>query len=228
MVGGKMTIDEFISMNKCKVLYHMSEKGSWSNIRELGLLSTSALLDLCGYTGNERLKIESRLREERVRIEHPKYGFIYIRDQFPMLDWSEQGIYLDELLTVPREDWLKFLSGKVFFWVSRYELIKMLCAFKYKEIPQWIITVNTRALLEQYVDKAYISDQNSGSLYSKKQRGPSTFVPLAKSPRKSNIIELAIDYGIPNFADFVVSVKECVGRKTDGGRECREIQHIWP
>lgn len=207
----------------------MSEKGSWPNIQELGLLSPSALLDLCGYTGNERLEIESRLRRNKVPIKHPKYGVIYIRDQFPMLDWPEQGIYLDELLTVPREDWLKFLSGKVFFWVSRYELIKMLCAFQYRGKPQWIITVDTRALLEQYVDKAYVSDQNSGSLYSKRKRGPSTFVPFAKSPIKSNIIELAIDYGVPNFADFVVSVKECVGtRKTDGEREYREIQHIWP
>lgn len=226
-----MTIDEFISMNQCKVLYHMSEKGSWPNIQQLGLLSTSALLDLCGYAGTERFKVESQLRRNKVPIKHPKHGYIYIRDQFPMLDWPEQSIYLDELLEekVTRQEWLEFLNSKVFFWVTRSELIKMLCALQYRGKPQWIITVNSRALLEQYIDKAYLSDQNTGSLYSRRRRGPSTFVPFVDYPIRSTIIELAIDYGIPNLSDFAVSVKECIGiRKADGEREYREVRHIWP
>lgn len=223
----KMTIDEFIRANQCNVLYHMSEKNQWPNIKELGLWSTSALLDICGVTGTKRSKIESQLRRTKVPIEHPNYGVLVIRDQFPMLDWPKQGIYLDELLYVPREDWLKFLNSKVFFWVSRYELIKMLCAYKYSGKSQWIITVNTRTLLQQYVDKAYVSDQNSGSLYSGRKRGPSTFVPLAKSPIKSNIIELAIDYGIPNISDFVISVHEWIGKKVNDERVYREVKQIW-
>jgi hypothetical protein len=224
-----MTIDEFIRSNQCKVLYHMSEKNQWTNIQKLGLWSTSALLDICGYTGDERLKIESQLRRNKVSIKHPTHGVLVLRDQVPMFDWPEQGIYLDKLLedNVTRQDWLKFLNGKIFFWVSRYELNKMLCARQYRDKPQWIITVDTRALLEQYVENAYVSDQNTGSLYSGRKRGPSTFMPFVESPVKSNIIELAIDYGIPNISDFTISVTEYVGTKVDGERVCREIKQIW-
>ena len=81
-----MNIDEFITANRCKYLYHISEKGSWPNIQKLGLLSTSALLDLCGATGAERFNIESQLRTRKVLIKHPTYGDIYIRDQYPMQD----------------------------------------------------------------------------------------------------------------------------------------------
>jgi len=224
-----MTVDEFISANQCKVLYHMSEKGSWPNIQKLGLWSTSALLDICGYTGDKRAEIETQLRRNKVKVKHPTHGILVIRDQAPMLDWPEQGIYLDALLedNVTRQEWLRLLSGKVFFWTNRYELNKMLCAWQYRGTAQWVITVDTRALLEQYASKAYVSDQNTGSLYSGRKRGPSTFVPLVKSPVKSNIIELAIDYGIPNISDFAISVTECIGTKVNGERVCKDVKQIW-
>lgn len=40
-------------------LFHMAEAGSWPMIREHGLLSTSALLDLFGVVGSNRDVIES-------------------------------------------------------------------------------------------------------------------------------------------------------------------------
>ena len=47
------------------VLFHMAESGSWESIRECGLLSTSALLDLFEVEGGERITIESTRRPER-------------------------------------------------------------------------------------------------------------------------------------------------------------------
>ena len=224
-----MTIDEFIRANQCNKLYHMSEKGSWSNIQQLGLLSTSTLLDLCGYTSKQRFEIESQLRETRKPIKHPKLGFLYVRDQIPMRDWPEQGICLDDLLEgVNRQEWFEFLNSKVFFWVPRDELIKMICAWQYSGKPQWVITVNTRQLLQQYSNKAYVSDQNTGSLYSRRKRGPKSFVPFNSCSVKTNIKELAIDDGVPNLADFAVSVDECIGNKVNGERIYRLVQHIWP
>jgi hypothetical protein len=41
------------------VLFHMAEDGSWESIRERGLLSTSALLDLFEVEAEERFAIES-------------------------------------------------------------------------------------------------------------------------------------------------------------------------
>jgi hypothetical protein len=41
------------------VLFHMAEDGSWESIRERGLLSTSALLDLFEVEAEERFASES-------------------------------------------------------------------------------------------------------------------------------------------------------------------------
>jgi len=224
-----MTIDEFISLNDCDVVYHMSEKGSWPLIQKLGLLSTSSLLDLCGYTGTNRARIESNLRHAKEKIRHPKYGDIYILDQIPMRDWPDEGIFLDKLLEdVTRQQWFEFLNKKVFFWVTRYELIKMLCAWQYRGQSQWIMIVDTRALLEQYQDNAYLSVQNTGSLYSRRKRGINTFVPFNACPRNSNIIELAIDHGVPNIVDLTISVEEgyCI-KITDGERKYKKVDTIW-
>lgn len=234
MIGGlgkeKMTITEFITANRCPQIYHMSEKGSWPQIQELGLLSTSALLDCCGCSGVERFEIESQLRRRKKPIKHPDLGVLYIRDQVPMMDWPDQDIYLDELLDngVTRQEWLEFLNGKIFFWVTKNELVKMICAWQYRDEPQWVITISTKDLLEEYADKAYVSFQNTGSLYSRKKRGPKSFIPFNKCPVSSRIIELGIDYGVPNLSAFTISVDECLGKKVNEERIFREIEHIWP
>jgi hypothetical protein len=44
------------------VLYHMAEDGSWESIRQIGLLSTSALLDRFEVEGERRYAIESTRR----------------------------------------------------------------------------------------------------------------------------------------------------------------------
>jgi len=207
----------------------MSEKGSWPNIQKLGLLSTSTLLDLCGYADRERFAIESQLRETKKPIRHPDLGIIYVRDQVPMKDWPAEEIYLDDLLEeVSRQEWFEFLNGKVFFWISRDELVKMICAWQYRGKPQWVLTINTRQLLQQYSDKAYVSEQNTGSLYSRRKRGPKSFAPFSSCPAKTGIKELAVDNGVPNLSDFVVSVDECIGNKVNGERICRVVRHIWP
>lgn len=225
-----MTIAEFISRNRCPQIYHMSEKGSWPNIQEIGLLCTSALLDCCGYSGAERFEVESQLRRRKKQIKHPTLGEISIRDQIPMLDWPEQGIYLDELLDddVTRQEWLEFLNSRVFFWVTKDELIKMICAWQYKGEPQWVITTNTKDLLEQYSAKAHVSFQNTGSLYSRRKRGPRSFIPFHECPVSSGVKELAIEYGVPNLSDFAISVDECIGEKVDDERVYRKVKHIWP
>ena len=104
----------------------------------------------------------------------------------------------------------------------------MICAWQYSGKPQWVITVNTRQLLQQYYNKAYVSDQNTGSLYSRRKRGPTSFIPLNSCSVNADIKELAIDDGIPDLADFAASVDECVGNKVNGERVYRLIRHIWP
>jgi hypothetical protein len=47
----------------------MAEVGTWLSIRERGLLSTSALLDLYGIEGEERRRIESCNRPDLSRSD---------------------------------------------------------------------------------------------------------------------------------------------------------------
>ena len=225
-----MNVDDFVKVNRCSYLYHMSEKNSWSSIQRLGLLSTSALLDICGVTDSHRYPIESELRTDKTWIEHPEYGHICIRDQDPMRDRPSDGIVLADLLEpgTSVQEWFEFLNGKTFFWVSEYEFRKMLCARLYRNKPHWVLKVDTRALLNKYAEKASISDQNSGSLYSKKLRGLKTFVPLLQSPLKNNILELAIEHSVPDIEKYTISVVECIGSWQNGERVCRPVKQIWP
>lgn len=225
-----MNIEQFIRLNNCKYLYHISEKGSWPSIQRLGLLSTSALLDRCGITGKERLKIETELRTTKIPIIHPDYGTIYIRDQDPMRDRPYDGILLKDLLEkgMSPQKWFEFLNRKVFFWVSENEFRKMLCARLYRNKPHWILKIDTKSLLEKYSEFVSLSDQNSGSLYSKKLRGPSTFVPFYRSSLNSKILELTIEYEVPDIEKFTLSVYECIGVWEDGNRVCKPMKKIWP
>lgn len=225
-----MDVEEFIRANDCRHIYHMAEKGSWPCIQRFGLLSTSAILDLCSIAGNDRLELESQLRTDTARIPHPICGEICIRDQDPMKDRPVNGIFLDSLLEngTTAQGWLEFLNGKTFFWVSKREFKKMLCARLYRDKPHWVLVIDARAFLGEYANKASVSDQNSGSLYSKKTRGPSTFVPLLRCQAKSNIVELAVDYAVPNIEKYTTSVVECVGTWRNGDRVCTRVRQVWP
>jgi hypothetical protein len=225
-----MDVDQFVAANGCEYVYHMAEKGSWDSIQRIGLLSTSRLLDACGTPVIERSRIEASHRPTKVVVKHPKCGDIVIRDQDPMTDRPESGIFLKQLLeggTSPAE-WFMFLNGKVFFWVSYSDFLNMLCARLYRNRAHWILKVDTKSLLRQHINQASICDQNSGSLYSRRTRGRSTFVPLLSSPVRSGIKELAIEDGVADIAQHTVSVTECVGTWKNGEKVCEVVSQIWP
>src|SRR5687767_5678188 len=96
----------------------MAAAGSWPSIRQRGLLSTTALLDLFEVTGSERGAIESEHRPDTIRITHPRYGEAYVRDHKPMresaLRQCLQGM-------TPRE-WYRTLNRRVYFWPTEARL----------------------------------------------------------------------------------------------------------
>jgi len=61
-------------------IFHMAERENWPAILERGLLSTSELLDLYGYTGAKREAIEARHRPDCVTIQAPGLPSAVIRD----------------------------------------------------------------------------------------------------------------------------------------------------
>jgi hypothetical protein len=206
-----MTKEDFVA--HYPFLYHMAEAGTWQSIRTLGLLSTSAVLDLCVIVGEERRRIESQHRPKPVPLPCGKHGTVVIRDQKPMSDAA-----LQKCLThgMTRAEWYETLNRKVFFWVNEKRLNGMLRAYGGRE--HVIIIVDTHKLLSRQSLSVTLSPINSGNTRRKAvPRGRDTFCCLQDYPfdelRKRRhgvgnaVAELAVDWGVPDIEDLVIRVE---------------------
>ena len=205
-----MTPQEFAARHP--TLFHLAEQGSWESIREHGLLSTTALLDLFEIAAPERQAIESAHRPASIQISHPRYGVAVVRDQKPMSEAKLRSC----LIGMEPQEWYELLNRKVFFWPTIERLIRLLSARTYRNSPHVVIEVETSILLEQQLDRTTLSRINSGStVYDPVPRGKETFLPLSEYPqswwRARRLGEVAVDYSIPNIADMVTSVEEWEG-----------------
>jgi hypothetical protein len=198
-------------------LYHMAEDGSWESIRKHGLLSTSALLDRFEIEDQQRFAIESARRPEIVRLVHPDYGTAFVRDNKPMQEKALERC-LSEM--TPRE-WYEHLNRRVFFWVERKRLLKLLGARAYRDRPQLVLEVDTAALLERHAKRVSLSPINSGATVALNPapRGLDTFRHIADHPSGKTIAEMSVDYSVPDIAEFTVRV----GR----WRGTEELEEIW-
>ena len=198
-------------------LYHMAEDGSWESIRRIGLLSTSALLDKFEVGGEKRYKIESSRRPEIVDIEHPELGKARVRDNKPM---QEKTLERSLVGMTPRE-WYEVLNHRVFFWVDEKRLIKLLGARAYRDRPHLVLEVDTAELLRRYSNTVSLSSINSGATFTMKPapRGPDTFKRLSDHPAGKTVVELTVDYAVPDIAEFTFSVSRWFGN--------RKLEDIW-
>lgn len=210
MVNMGITKEELIELHP--YLFHMAEEGTWESIKNNGLMSTTALLDRFEIDGDLRLGIEERNRRRSVVINHPNHGSAVIRDQIPMTDSALEKCLVD----LSPEEWYKLLNSRVFFWSSMGRLSRLFNARAYRDKTQCIITVDTGKLIEKYLDRIALSAINSGStIYKPQPRGRDTFLPLADFPfeewttkrsRSTSIVEVTVDYSVPDLADFVTEV----------------------
>jgi len=218
-----ITVEELVEHYPC--LYHMAEADSWESIREKGLLSTSALLDLFEVKGKERFAIESCHRPKCVTIEHPEHGRAVIRDQIPMRERS----LLKCLKKISPRKWYELLNGKVFLWAALHRLESLLNARAYRGKEHVILKVDARGLLSDYASKVLLSPINSGStIYRPSLRGATTFQSLNSYPfeerRKKRglsdaVAEMAFDYAIHDIRKYVIRVEK--------RRESRLLKVIW-
>lgn len=200
-------------------LYHMAETGTWESIQKHGLLSTSGLLDLFEVEGPQRALIESERRPESVSITHPEYGAAVIRDQKPLREAALASCLTD--MTV--RQWYETLNRRVFFWLTRERLIKLLTARAYRGKMHCVLTVDTELLAKRHREHITLSPINSGStIYRPVKRGSDTFLSLAAYPyearRKTKGLnnmaaELAVDYAVPDIAELVVRADHMTGAK---------------
>ncbi len=211
-----MTDDEVLA--HCPRLFHMAEDGAWPSIREHGLLSTSALLDLYGVTGEARQAVEARRRPAGVTLVRGGLPGATVRDQSPMSDAALLRCLDDGLAP---SDWYRLLNGRVFFWVSAARLRKLLGARAYRGKAHCVLTLDTGSLLAAHRGRVELSPINSGAtIFSGPRRGSGTFVPLAaypfaawraKRPAADAVVEFTVVGGVPDAARHVLLVERIAG-----------------
>lgn len=198
-------------------VYHMANAGTWESIRQHGLRSTAALLDLFGINGPERYRIESCHRRESVEISHPQHGTVVIRDQAPMRERQ-----LEKCLEgMSCREWYELLNRKAFFWATEARVRTLLRAKLYRDTEHTIITIDTASLLAEHADRITLSPINSGStLYDPRPRGRLTFRSISEYPfeerRKTRglanaVAELAVDYSVPDITSHTIAVERRLG-----------------
>ena len=197
-------------LKECPTLYHMAERESWPAIRKHGLLSTTALLDRYEVAGVDRQSIELQRRPKSIALERRGLDRAVVRDQFPMDDKGLARCLQDGLSP---QDWYRLLNGKVFFWLTRSRLLRLLNAGTYRCEEHDVLELETSPLIAAYKDKICFCPMNSGCTKPfPHARGKSTFQRISdypyatwrmKRPRGERIVELAVDYAVPDIENFV-------------------------
>lgn len=204
----------------CPMLYHMAERGSWPSIREHGLQSTTALLDRFGVSGGERDSIEARRRPAKIILTSANSERAAVRDQIPMDDKGLSRCLQDGLSP---EAWYRSLNAKVFFWLTRDRLMRLLNAGAYRVEEHDVLEIDAKALVNAYRDKIWLCPMNSGCTKPiPHPRGKETFKRIsdypyghwrAKRKRGERAVELAVDYAVPDIAAFVSRVSRMKGEE---------------
>jgi uncharacterized protein DUF7002 len=205
-------------------LYHMAEDASWDSISRLGLLCTTALLDLYGYEGEERDKLESARRPKSVAISREGLPSAVIRDQKPMTRSALKKCLTDG---VTPEQWFKILNERVFFWLSKQRVQGLLSARAHRNRPQTLITLDTASVVRAHRENITLSPINSGStIRNAAPRGLGTFLSIAdfpfeerrrqkKKPIKDAVVELTITGALPDIKEHAIVAHRISGGKTE-------------
>ena len=176
-----MTADELTELiTDCPLLYHMAEQDSWPTIRSAGLLSTTALLDHFNVEGATRTEIESKRRPKSVRLERNGQWHAIVRDQSPM---NHKGLSRCLEHGMSPTDWYRTLNAKVFFWLTRDRLVRLLNAGNYRSQEHDVLVLDARLLVEAYRDRVWFCPINSGCTQPfPTPRGSATFQRISDYP----------------------------------------------
>ena len=201
----------------CPTLYHMAERQSWPSIEKYGLLSTTAILDQYKMSGAKRDEIELARRPDSVVLESEEIGRVVVRDQSSMDDSGLFRCLQDGLQPI---DWYRLLNGES-FWLTRPRLLRLLNAGNYRNEEHDVLQLDTASLISAYKEKIWFGPINSGSTKPfPHPRGNSTFQRIAnypyadwrkKRPRGERVVELCVDYSVPDITRFVRRVVRMKG-----------------
>lgn len=197
-------------------LFHMAERGTWESIKKHGLLSTSAALDLHKVTGSARRKLEAEHRPDKVTIGLTDE--IVLRDQKPMPPERLARALQDGISPA---EWYQLLNGKVFMWAAEERLHGLLKARHYRVLEHDVLVIDAARLLKVHAPAVSLCPMNSGNTFPMPHpRGRETFrriqnYPVGKRGQpKKQVVEVVVDYSIPDIADHVIEVRVMRGDST--------------
>lgn len=159
--------------NAYPTLFHISLARDVEQVLRFGLLSTTALLDLCEIEGDERIRIEGQQRPKAVPIRHPVHGEFLINDQAPM-----NVVALSKCLTdLTTQQWCESLNRRVFLWPTRERVARHIGAKLVTGTRRIVLAFDTPSIFETLdVDLFELSPINSGNTMRKAvPRGSGTF-----------------------------------------------------
>jgi hypothetical protein len=189
-------------------LYHMAEAGTWESIQRHGLLSASAVLDLSGLKGNQRIAYEVEHRREMLAVPRGGAEQIVLRDQRPM---SPERLRLALTDGTTPDQWYQLINGKVFFWAEHHRLLRLLNAYGNDEHD--VLVLDTRSLVTAHLQNVWLCHMNSGNtLPIPHHRGVDIFKRIQDFPTKKNgkpakpVVEVLVDHGVPDVAAHTLEV----------------------
>jgi len=193
----------------------MAEANTWQNIKEFGLLSTSAILDLHKIDDDNRVKYESMHRPDMVSILSKNAPKMILRDQKPMSD-ARLEIALNGSST-PRE-WYELLNRRVFLWATKDRLLTLLSARHYRSVFHDVLTVDCASFAKDYHKKIELCHMNSGNTFPiPHHRTSCIFQSIDDYPAKPSgfpikeVAEVTVPHRIPNILDYVIRVDSYKG-----------------
>ncbi|CRM53948.1 DUF7002 family protein [Pseudomonas sp. 8 R 14] len=198
-------------------IYHMAERGAWDSIRTRGLMSTTAVLDHLAVADGERARYESEHRGQKMDVKSGDPSSIVLRDQKPM----PEGRLITALTggTTPRQ-WYELINGKVFFWAEEQRLHGLLGARDYRKLEHDVLTLDSSTFIPAYADAIWLCHMNSGNTWPMPhRRGTEIFCKIVDYPvtrtgkPKKKVVELVVDYAVPNIADYVLEVRRMKGNE---------------
>ena len=198
-----MDVDRFVE--QYPRLYHAAGSGAWPSIRDRGLLSVTAMLDVFAVKAHERAAYESAQRTRTMEIPPGIAGTIALRDQ--------RAIPPDRLAKALNdgstpEDWYRLINAKVFFWAEESRLYRWLDAREQRRAAYDVLTLDTRRVADVYHDTLWLCHMNSGSTWpTPHTRGVDVFQRLPGYPALQAVVEVAIDYSMPEVANYVIGLR---------------------
>jgi hypothetical protein len=162
------------------------------------------------------------------RFGNPVYEFrglgrAVVRDQKPMDDAGLQRCLRDGLAPT---DCYRLLNARVFFWLTRARLHRMLTARPYRELEHDVLELNAAALVTAHRPRITLSPINSGATKPfPRARGRDTFLPITDYPYANwrsrraageRVVELSVLGGVPDVERFVQRAMTMSGEQVIG------------